>query len=33
MPEYEATFRDERAEDSIDDRPVPELSNRYKALL
>jgi hypothetical protein len=27
-PEYEATFRDERAEDSVDDRSVPELSKR-----
>jgi hypothetical protein len=26
-------FGDERAEDSVDDRPVPELSNRGKALL
>jgi hypothetical protein len=33
MPEYEATFRNERAEDSADDRPIPELSNRDKALL
>jgi hypothetical protein len=33
MPEYETTFRDERAEDSADDRPIPELSNRDKALL
>jgi hypothetical protein len=33
MPKYEATFRNERAEDSADDRPIPELSNRDKALL
>jgi hypothetical protein len=33
MPEYEAVFRDERVEDSADDRPVPKLSNRDKALL
>jgi hypothetical protein len=33
MPECEAMFGDERAEDSADDRPVPELSNRGKALL
>jgi hypothetical protein len=33
MPEYEAAFGDERAEDSADDRSVPELSNRDKALL
>jgi hypothetical protein len=33
MPEYEAVFRDERAKDSVDDRPDPELSNRDKALL
>jgi hypothetical protein len=33
MPEYEATFGDERVEDSIDDRLVPELSKRDKALL
>jgi hypothetical protein len=26
MLEYEATFGDERAENSVDDRPVPELS-------
>jgi hypothetical protein len=32
-PEYEVTFGDERAEDSAVDRPVPELSNRDKALL
>jgi hypothetical protein len=33
MPEYEAAFGDERAEDSADDRPIPELSKRDKALL
>jgi hypothetical protein len=33
MLEYETTFGDERAEDSVDDRPVPELSNTDKALL
>jgi hypothetical protein len=33
MPEYKAEFGDERAEDSVDDRPVPELSKRDKALL
>jgi hypothetical protein len=33
MPEYEATFGDERMEDSTDDRPIPELSKRDKALL
>jgi hypothetical protein len=33
MPEYEAAFGYERAEDSTDDRPVPELSNRDKVLL
>jgi hypothetical protein len=33
ISEYEATFGDERAEGSIDDRPVPELSKRDKALL
>jgi hypothetical protein len=33
MSEYDATFRDERAEDSADDRPVLELSNRDKVLL
>jgi hypothetical protein len=32
MPEYEATFGDECVEDSVDDRPVPELSNRDKTL-
>jgi hypothetical protein len=31
--EYEVMFGDERAEDSADDRPVPELSNRDKVLL
>jgi hypothetical protein len=33
MLEYEATFGDERAEDSANDRPVRELSKRDKALL
>jgi hypothetical protein len=33
MLEYEATFQDERAEDSADDRPVPKLRNRDKDLL
>jgi hypothetical protein len=33
MPEYEAMFGDERAEDSADDRSIPELSKRDKALL
>jgi hypothetical protein len=33
MPKYEVAIRDERAEDSTDDRPVPELSNRDKVLL
>jgi hypothetical protein len=33
MSEYEATFGDERAEDSANDRPVRELSKRDKALL
>jgi hypothetical protein len=33
MPKYEAVFGDERAEDSVDDRPVFELSNRDKVLL
>jgi hypothetical protein len=33
MPKYKVTFGDERAEDSADDRPIPELSNRDKALL
>jgi hypothetical protein len=33
MPEYDATFGDERVEDSADDRPVSELSNRDKVLL
>jgi hypothetical protein len=33
MTEYEATFGDERAEDSANDRPIPELSKRDKALL
>jgi hypothetical protein len=33
MPEYEAAFGDERMEDSVDDRPVHELSKRDKSLL
>jgi hypothetical protein len=33
MPKYEAMFGDERAEDSANDQPVPELSKRDKALL
>jgi hypothetical protein len=33
MPEYEAAFGDECAEDSVDDRPILELSNRDKVLL
>jgi hypothetical protein len=33
VPEYEATFGHEHAEDSTDDRLVPELSNRDKVLL
>jgi hypothetical protein len=33
MPEYEAAFGDERTEDSADDRLVPKLSKRDKALL
>jgi hypothetical protein len=33
MPKYEAMFGDERAKDSADDRPVPELSNMEKVLL
>jgi hypothetical protein len=33
MLEYEATFGDERAEDSVDDWPVPELSKRDTSLL
>jgi hypothetical protein len=33
IPEYEVTFGDERAQDSADDRPIPELSKRDKALL
>jgi hypothetical protein len=31
--EYEAAFGDDLTEDSADDRPVPELSNRGKTLL
>jgi hypothetical protein len=33
IPEYEAVFEDEHAEDSANDRPVPKLSKRDKALL
>jgi hypothetical protein len=33
MSEYKAVFGDERAEDSVDYRLVPELSNMDKALL
>jgi hypothetical protein len=33
MLEYEVAFGDERAEDSTNDRLVPELSNRDKVLL
>jgi hypothetical protein len=33
MLKYEATFGDEQAEDSADDRPVLVLSNRDKVLL
>jgi hypothetical protein len=33
IQEYEVTFGDERAEDSVDDRLVPELSNRDNVLL
>jgi hypothetical protein len=33
MPEYDATFGDERAEDPTDECPVSELSNRDKVLL
>jgi hypothetical protein len=33
MPEYDAVFGDELAEDSADDRLVPEISNRDKAML
>jgi hypothetical protein len=33
MAEYDATFGDERAEDSADDHPVLELSNREMVLL
>jgi hypothetical protein len=31
--EYEAVFRDEHAEDLVDDRSVSELSNKENALL
>jgi hypothetical protein len=33
MAHDDVSFGDERAEDSIDDHPVPELSNRDKVLL
>jgi hypothetical protein len=33
MSEYDAAFGDERAEDVVDDHPVPELSNGDKVLL
>jgi hypothetical protein len=33
MPKYEVAFGDERAQDSVDDRSVPKLSKRDKALL
>jgi hypothetical protein len=33
MLEYEATFGEERAEDSADDQPIPDLSKRDKILL
>jgi hypothetical protein len=33
MPKYDAASGDERAEDSADDRPVPDLSKRDNALL
>jgi hypothetical protein len=33
MLEYDAVFGDERAEDSTNDRPVPELSNWNNVLL
>jgi hypothetical protein len=33
MPEYDATFGDERVNDSVDDRSVPELNNKDKVLL
>jgi hypothetical protein len=33
MFEYDATFEDERVEDSIDDHLVPKLSNRDNVLL
>jgi hypothetical protein len=32
MAEYETTFEDECAEDLAEDRPIPELSKRDKAL-
>jgi hypothetical protein len=33
MLKYEVTFGNEHAEDSVNDRLVPKLSNRYKVLL
>jgi hypothetical protein len=33
IPEYEAVFGDEHAEDSANDQSIPELSKRDKALL
>jgi hypothetical protein len=33
MAEYDATFGDKWVEDSVDDRPVSELSNRENVLL
>jgi hypothetical protein len=33
MLDYDATFGDERAEDSVDDGLVPELSNKDKVML
>jgi hypothetical protein len=33
MPKYKAVLGDERVDDSTDDRPVFELSNRDKTLL
>jgi hypothetical protein len=33
MPEYEVAFGDERVEDSTDDQPVFQLSNKDKAML
>jgi hypothetical protein len=33
MLKYEAVFRDEHAEDSVNDQSIPELSKRDNALL